>query len=173
MLSPNTFVVDKRIDHQKNQEVCMSTKALVKRGETLPSVFTDLFRPWESLFDINGGSLLNSLNPVSIPSVNIVEHKNHYEVNLAAPGMKKDDFKVDVEGNVLTISTEKEEKHEEKEEKFTRREFSYTSFSRSFTLPEWVNKDKIDASYEDGLLRLVLPKTEEAKKLSSRHIAVK
>jgi HSP20 family protein len=86
--------------------------------------------------------------------------------------MKKDDFKVDVEGNVLTISAEKEEKNEEKEEKFTRKEFSYTSFSRSFTLPEWVNKDKIDASYEDGLLRLVLPKTEEAKKLSSRHISV-
>jgi len=151
----------------------MSNKALVKRGETLPAVFSDFFRPWEPLFDLNGGSLLNSLNPVSLPSVNIVENKNHYEVSLAAPGMKKDDFKVDVEGNVLTISAEKEEKNEEKEEKFTRKEFSYTSFSRSFTLPEWVNKDKIDASYEDGLLRLVLPKTEEAKKLSSRHISVK
>lgn len=151
----------------------MSTKALLKRGETLPTVFNDFFRPWESMFDFNGGSLGKNLNPVNIPAVNIVENKNHYEVNLAAPGMKKDDFKIDVEGNILTISAEKEEKSEEKEEKFTRKEFSYTSFSRSFTLPEWVNKDKIDASYEDGLLRLVLPKTEEAKKLSSRHISVK
>jgi HSP20 family protein len=151
----------------------MSLRTLAKRGEPVPSIFNDLFRPWESLFDQNGGSLLSNLSPISIPAANIVENKDHYEVSLAAPGMKKDDFSIDVEGNVLTISAEKEEKKEEKDERYSRKEFSYTSFSRSFTLPEWVNKDKIDASYDNGLLRLHLPKTEEARRLSSKHIAVK
>ncbi len=151
----------------------MSTKTLMKRGEYLPSVLNDFFRPWESVFDTNGGALLSTLNPINIPAVNIVENKNNYEVSMAAPGMKKDDFRIDVEGNTLSISAETEEKKEEKEEKFTRKEYNYNSFSRSFTLPDWVNKDKIDASYENGLLRLVLPKTEEAKKIASRHIAVK
>jgi HSP20 family protein len=151
----------------------MSTKTLMKRGEYFPSALNDFFRPWESVFDTNGGSLLSTLNPINIPAVNIVENKNNYEISMAAPGMKKDDFRIDVEGNNLSISAETEEKKEEKEEKFTRKEYNYNSFSRSFTLPDWVNKDKIDASYENGLLRLVLPKTEEAKKIASRHIAVK
>jgi|SRR5450631_650992 len=151
----------------------MSTKSLIRRGEYFPSVFSDFFKPWESPFDTNGGSLLGSLNPINIPAVNIAENKNNYEISLAAPGMKKDDFRIDVEGNSLTISAETEEKKEEKEEKYTRKEYNYSSFSRSFTLPEWVNKDKIDASYDNGLLRLVLPKTEEMKKLSPRHISVK
>ena len=151
----------------------MSNKALARRGELIPSIFNDFFRPWESLFDNNGGSLLANLSPVNIPAANIVENKNHYEISLASPGMKKDDFKIDVEGNILTISAEMEDKKEERDEKYTRKEYNYSSFSRSFTLPDWVNKDKIDATYENGLLKLVLPKTEEAKKLSSRHIAVK
>ena len=102
-----------------------------------------------------------------------LENKNHYEVSLAAPGMRKDDFHIDVDGNLLTISAEKEEKKEQNDNRYTRTEFNYTSFSRSFTLPEGVNKDKIDASYDNGLLKLVLPKTEEAKKLAARHIQVK
>jgi HSP20 family protein len=79
-----------------------------------------------------------------------------------------------VEGNLLTISSEKEEEHEEKEERYTRQEYSYSSFERSFTLPDEVNKDKIDAHYQDGVLKLVLPKKEEAKKMAvSKQIAVK
>jgi HSP20 family protein len=151
----------------------MSLRTLAKRGETVPSLFNDLFRPWESFFDTNGGSLLPAFGTINIPAANIIENKDHYEVNLAVPGMKKEDFNIDVEGNVLTISAEKEEKKEEKDERYSRKEFSYTSFSRSFTLPDWVNKDKIDASYENGLLKVNLPKTEDAKKLSSKHIAVK
>ncbi|MDO6429490.1 Hsp20/alpha crystallin family protein [Flavitalea sp. BT771] len=152
----------------------MSLRTLAKRSESLPSVFNDIFRPWESLFDVSGGSsLLGKLATVNIPAANIVENKDHYEVSLAAPGMKKDDFNIDVEGNMLTISAEKEEKKEEKDERYSRQEFNYTSFSRSFTLPDWVNKEKIDASYENGLLKVYLPKTEEAKKQSSKHITVK
>ncbi|MBN9385590.1 MAG: Hsp20/alpha crystallin family protein [Chitinophagaceae bacterium] len=151
----------------------MSLRTLAKRGESVPALLNDFFRPWESLFDLNGGSLLNNLRTFNVPAANITENKDNFEVSLAAPGMKKDDFNIDVEGNVMTISAEKEEKKEEKDERYSRREFNYTSFSRSFTLPEGVNKEKIDASYDNGLLKLILPKTEEAKKLSAKHITVK
>jgi HSP20 family protein len=148
----------------------MSTKALSKVG-MLPTVFDDFFKPWNEWFD-NGGSLMGRM--MTVPAVNIVEDKNDYKVSLAVPGMKKDDFNIDVEGNMLTISSEKEESKEEKDEKYNRKEYSYSSFSRSFTLPEEVNKEKIEAKYEDGLLKLVLPKKEDVKKLAaSKHIAVK
>jgi HSP20 family protein len=148
----------------------MATKDVMRRGESLPSIFNDFFKPWDRWFDTNGGSFPNML---TVPAVNIVERPDHFEISLAAPGMKKDDFEIDVEGNLLTISAESEQKKEEKDERRTRQEFNYTSFSRSFTLPEGVMKDKIDASYESGLLRLNLPKTEEARKPSSKHIVVK
>jgi HSP20 family protein len=151
----------------------MALRTLAKRGESIPSLFNDLFRPWESFFDVNGGSLVPSFGTINIPAANVIENKDHYEVDLAVPGMKNEDFNIDVEGNLLTISAEKEEKKEEKDERYSRKEFSFVSFSRSFTLPDWVNKDKIDASYENGLLKVHLPKTEDAKKLPSKHITVK
>ncbi|MBK8090394.1 MAG: Hsp20/alpha crystallin family protein [Chitinophagaceae bacterium] len=148
----------------------MSTKAVTKVG-MLPTVFDDFFKPWNEWFD-NGGSLMGRM--MTVPAVNIVEDKNDYKVSLAVPGMKKDDFNIDVEGNMLTISSEKEESKEEKDEKYNRKEYSYSSFSRSFTLPEEVNKEKIEAKYEDGVLKLMLPKKDEVKKLAaSKHIAVK
>jgi HSP20 family protein len=151
----------------------MSTKDLIRRRESFPSLFNDFFRPWGSVFDTNGGSLFDTLNPVTIPAVNISENKERYEVYLAAPGMKKEDFNIDVAGNTLTISAETREEKEEKEERYTRKEYSYSSFSRTFTLPDGINKDKIDASYDNGVLKLALPKTEEAKKSASKHISVK
>ena len=147
----------------------MATKDVMRR-ETLPSVFNDFFKPWDRWFDTNGGSMPNMM---TVPAVNIVEKQDHYEISLAAPGMKKDDFNIDVEGNLLTISAEKQERREEKDERHTRQEFNYTSFSRAFTMPDGVVRDKIDASYENGLLRLMLPKTDEAKKTASKHITVK
>ncbi len=149
----------------------MGTKALTKLSERMPSVFfDDFFRPMGEFFD-SGGLLGRTL---SVPAVNITEEKDDYMVSLAAPGLKKDDFKIDVEANMLTISCEKEEKKEEKDAKYTRKEYSFSSFERCFTLPDEVNKEKIEARYEDGILRLVLPKKEEAKKMSvSKHIAVK
>jgi len=148
----------------------MSTKDLTRREETLPSVFHDFFKPWDKWFDTNGGSLARML---TVPAVNITEKQDHYEISLGVPGMKKNDFNIDVEGNMLTISAETEEEREKKDERHTRREFNYTSFSRSFTLPEGVVRDKIDASYENGMLKLVVPKTEEARKPASKHIPVK
>jgi len=148
----------------------MSTKSLVKAGDRFPAVFDDFFKPWNEWFT-NAGFLSK---PLTVPAVNVVENHNEYKVNLAAPGMKKSDFEINVEGNMLTISSEKEESKEEKDEQYTRKEFSYSSFSRSFSLPEDVKQDKIEAAYEDGVLKISLPKREDARTKSiSKHIAVK
>lgn len=146
----------------------MKTQALTKAGERLPFVLDDFFKSWNDRFD---GGLWGSV--INVPPVNITEQKDDYLVSLAAPGMKKEDFHIDVNGNLLTISSQKEESVEEKEEKFTKKEYSYASFERCFTLPEEVNKERIEARYEDGILKLLLPKNEEAKKrLLSKHIEV-
>lgn len=148
----------------------MNTRTLAKRTERMPSFFEDFFNnPLLDLFD--GGFPSRTMN---VPAVNVTERKDDYMVSVAAPGLKKEDFKIDVEGNILTISSEKEEEKEEKDERYTRQEYSYSSFARSFTLPDEVNKDKIDAHYQDGVLKLVLPKKEEAKQMAiSKKIAVK
>ena len=148
----------------------MGTQALTKPTERFPVFFDDFFKPWNEWFDTSGGVFGRAL---TVPPVNITENKDLYMVSLAVPGMKKDDFKIDIDGNMLTISSEKEESKEEKEKKFTRKEYSYSSFSRSFTLPDEVNKEKIEAKYEDGVLKLMLPRKEEAKKPTAKQIAVK
>ena len=147
----------------------MGTQALSRLSERMPSVFDDFFKPWNEWFD-NGGFLGRVMN---VPAVNITEQSDQYLVSLAVPGMKKDDFKIDVDGNMLTISSQKEETKEEKDKRYTRKEYSYSSFSRSFTLPDEVNKEKIDARYEDGVLNISLPRREDAKKSSAKQIAVK
>jgi HSP20 family protein len=147
----------------------MGTQLLTKRKEGLPSVFDDFFKPWNEWFD-NGGYMGRTMN---VPAVNITEQNDKYLVSLAIPGMKRDDFKIDVDGNIITISSEKEESKEEKDKKYTRKEYNYSSFCRSFTLPDEINKEKIDARYEDGVLNISLPRTEEAKKTTTKHIAVK
>jgi HSP20 family protein len=147
----------------------MSTKALSKTISS-PSVFDDFFKPWNEWFG-NGG-----LSPriTNVPAVNVTENAKEYNVSLAAPGLKKDDFRIDIEGNMLTVSSEKDESKEEKEEKYTRKEYSYSSFSRSFTLPDDVRQEAVDASYKDGLLIIRLPRKEEARQTaSSKRIAVK
>ena len=147
----------------------MATQALSRLSERMPTVFEDFFKPWNEWFD-NGGLFGRTMN---IPAVNITEQKNDYLVSLAVPGMKKEDFKIDVDGNMLTISSEKEETKEEKDKKFTRKEYNYSSFSRSFTLPDEVNQEKIDAKYEDGVLKISLPRKEEVKQPTAKQIAVK
>lgn len=146
----------------------MGTQALSKGTAKVPSVFDDFFKPWNEWFET--GSLWG--RTMNVPAVNITETENEYQVSLAAPGLKKEDFKIGVEGNMLTISSEKEESHEDKDQKFTRKEYNYSSFSRSFTLPDEVNREKIDARYEEGVLKIALPKKEETKKASAQQIAV-
>ncbi len=108
----------------------------------------------------------------TLPAVNIVEGKEDYKIEVAAPGLNKEDFKINLENNVLTISSEKEEKTEDKDEKVMRREFSYCSFSRSFTLPQTVNYEKIKATHKDGILQVVIPKKEEAMEKPAREIKI-
>ena len=147
----------------------MSKQALTKTSERFPTFFDDFFKPWNEWFD-NENNFLS--RQVRMPSVNITENKDQYNVSLAVPGMKKDDFKIDVEGNILTISCEKDETKEENEKRYTRKEYSYSSFSRSFTLPDEVNREKIDARYEEGLLKISLPRKEEVKKFAAKQIAI-
>lgn len=148
----------------------MSTKSLVRNGSYLPTVFEDFFKPWNEWFD-SGSTLLQRV--LTVPAVNITESKDEYSLSIAVPGMKKEDFHISIDGSMLTISSEKEISKEEKEEKYTRKEYNYSSFSRSFSLPEEVIKDNIQASYHDGVLKLVLPKKEEAKKLAFKNIPVR
>lgn len=145
----------------------MSIKTLAKTNG-LTSVFSDFFEPWNEWFqDGLGGKAL------TLPRVNITEDGGNYNVELAAPGLHKKDFKIDVNGNLLTISGKKEENKEQKDEKYTRQEYNYSSFSRSFTLPEDVLMDKIDATYDGGILRLSLPKNEKAARKDQKTITIK
>lgn len=145
----------------------MSLRSLMKANSMSP-IFGDFFEPWNDWF--TEGFPMRAL---SMPKVNITEEDGHYNLSVAAPGLQKSDFKIDLNGNVITVSANREENKEEKKENFTRREYNYTSFSRSFTLPEEVEKDKIDATYTDGVLKVVLPKTEKAIKAAPKSIEVK
>jgi HSP20 family protein len=107
-----------------------------------------------------------------VPAVNISETDGHYHIELAAPGLKKDDFKINLERNVMTISAEKQTEQTENDKKYNKREYSYTSFVRSFTLPESADDANIDAAYTDGVLTISVAKKEEAK-MTSRQIAIK
>lgn len=110
----------------------------------------------------------------SFPAVNVFEDESAYKIELAAPGLKKEDFKINVHENVLTISAEQKMESEETQNsgKYTRKEFNYSSFKRSFTLPKTIDGEKIVASYNEGILGLSLPKKEEAKPKEPRLIEI-
>ena len=125
--------------------------------------FTDLLENIERNFlgrvDENSGD---------IPAVNIKEENDKFVLEMAAPGLKKDDFKINLDNYQLTISAETKDEKKEKEDNYTRREFIYNSFSRSFTLPKTIDIEKIKADYKNGVLNLVLPKKEEEAKLTKQ-----
>ncbi len=109
---------------------------------------------------------------MSLPKVNIKETADAYHVEMAVPGLKKSDFKIDLENQVLSIATEVEEQKEETQGNYTRREFGYSSFKRSFTLPETVDDNKIKANYNEGILSIELPKKEEARQKPPKKIKI-
>lgn len=115
-----------------------------------------------------------SSTDTSLPAVNVKENENEFLIEVAAPGLKKEDFKVNYDNGHLTISSEKKNEVEEKKgEKITRREFSYQSFQRSFTISEnVVNAEKIVASYDNGILHITLPKREEVKPKPAKQIKI-
>jgi len=109
-------------------------------------------------------SFKSKMNGVSVPAVNVKESKDAFKINVAAPGFKKEDFKLEVKNGYLTISGETSEEKEDKDETYTRREYSYNTFSRSFSLPENVKGDDIEAKYADGVLNITLPKAKADEK---------
>jgi HSP20 family protein len=136
---------------------------------TIPALFDDFFS--RELFNWGNNNFSNT--STTVPSVNIKETADNYEVEVAAPGMDKKDFRITLDRNLLTISSSKEQSNEQKDENYSRREFSYQSFQRSFELPkDVVDEDKIIARYENGLLHLTIPKKEEAKQKAPRQIEI-
>jgi HSP20 family protein len=139
------------------------------RFNNYPSLFDQLFDT--DLFDWSNRNY--SETNTTVPSVNIKENADAFNVEMAVPGFDKKDFQIALDHNVLTISSEKKVENETKDgERFTRHEYSYQSFSRSFTLPEAANGDKISAKYENGILNVEIPKREEAKPKPMRQIAI-
>ncbi len=135
-------------------------KPVVRRTVKDPmlALFEDFFRPVVP-------TLENQMGRLVVPAVNIIEDDKGVEIDLAAPGLKKDDFEIKVEDNVLTISAHKEEEKLEEGANFIKKEFGYENFQRSFTLPDNVfDIDKVEAKYEDGVLKIYIPKLEEQQK---------
>ncbi|MGB5368956.1 MAG: Hsp20/alpha crystallin family protein [Flavobacteriaceae bacterium] len=130
--------------------------SIVKRNNLVfPTLMNEFFSP-----DWFGGGMEN-LNK-SLPAVNIMESEKDFNLELSVPGRKKEDFNIEVDHDLLTISYESKAEASKEEENYTRREFMHSAFKRSFTLPKTINADKIGAKYQDGILRLTLPKKAEA-----------
>ncbi len=144
--------------------------ALMRFSNQYPSLFDRFFD--NDLFDWSTRNFSNT--NTTLPSVNIKESDEDFEVEVAAPGLNKNDFRIELSHDQLTVSSERENENETKKgQQFTRREFSYQSFSRSFTLPETVESEKITAKYENGILKVIIPKKHEAKDRLVKSIEIK
>ncbi len=140
---------------------------LVKRNKPL-------FPELSSWFDDFFADDLELFNKVAtVPAVNIKETNDAYVIEMAAPGLNKDDFDIEFDNGVLTISSTKKDEKVEENANYTKREFSYSEFKRAFTLPETAEPEKIEASYKDGILEVVIPKKEEAKVKPKKKIKIK
>ncbi len=132
----------------------------LSKSTSMPSILSDFFNNdgFERLFDYD---LLPSVNKFNrVPAANIKDNGKEYRVELAVPGMKKDDFDISLENDSLTISAEQKKEKEDEDASYTRREYSYNAFRRTFRIPEMINPDKIRARYENGVLEITLPKKE-------------
>ena len=128
--------------------------SIIKRSDVLfPSLMNEIFKP-----DWFGGLENDKSN---VPAVNIKENEKDFELELAVPGRKKEDFQIEINEDVLTISTESKTEENVEEDNYTRREFAYSSFKRAFTLPETIDEDNIKAKYDNGILKFTLPKKAE------------
>jgi HSP20 family protein len=139
----------------------------------LPTITRRSFRPFymPNFFDDDFFPVLSNRSS-SMPSVNIREDEKDYVLELAVPGIDKNNLKIDINEDVLTISSENKSETEENKDGYKRKEFSYSSFCRSFYIPENVNRDKIEASYKDGILLVELPKQDEEKNKITRQVKI-
>lgn len=139
----------------------------------LPTIAKRSFRPFymPSFFDDDFFPVMTNRSS-SMPAVNIREEDKKFILDLAIPGIDKKDLKIDINEDVLTVSSEAKDEKEENRDGYKRKEFSYTSFCRSFQIPENVNRDSIEANYKDGVLTVSLPKLEEEKHKLSRQVKI-
>ena len=146
----------------------------LKPSTRLPRVFSDWLRP-DTIFDRDffDTEFFPMRVGVNVPSVNVKETEKEYMLDVAAPGLERKDFNIEVQNHTLTVSAEKEEKKEKEEEGYSKKEYSYNSFSRSFALPENVKEGDIDAKYENGILTIRVPKAKETPVKPAQKIAVK
>lgn len=143
--------------------------SLIRFTNQFPNLFDRFFE--NDMFDWSNRNFSNT--NTTLPAVNVKEDHDAYNVEMAAPGFEKKDFKIELNNNVLTISSEKKVENETSEnENFTKREFSYQSFCRSFSLPLTVENEKITAKYDKGILKVYIPKKEEAKPKPIKQIAI-
>ncbi len=149
---------------------------LVKNNGGLPTLFSDWLNPAmlaSDFMDMDLEAPFSALRlGMNVPSANVTESPKEYLVELAAPGLVRKDFKVEVKDHLLTVSSEKKEEKKEEREGYTKKEFSYNSFSRSFSLPENVKEGNIDAKYQDGILKISIPKKDVTVSKPSREISV-
>jgi len=144
---------------------------LVKKENTFPTFKNLIENFFESEFPTFGTTFSRFIGS-TIPSANIKETEENFQIELGIPGIKKEDIKIDLEDDVLTISSEQKEEKTEEKDNYTRREFNYSSFSRSFQLPEIVDTEKISASYKDGILNIVIPKKDSVIKKAQKRIEI-
>jgi len=141
--------------------------ATIKRQNPFFPVFSDFF----------GENILNDIDLVTSPSVNIAENKDSFRIEVAAPGLDKGDFKINIDKNILEISSEKKSNTEsdsskESDDKYYRKEFYYSNFKRSFTLPQYADTDRIKATHKNGILNVYVPKKEAVKEKPARIISI-
>ena len=137
-----------------------------KKNNSLMPGFNDVF---DSIFN---DSFFSDRTIARVPAVNVSESTDHFHIELAAPGLKKEDFKLSIDHNVLYIAVEQQAETHDTGRKYNKREFSYSSFVRSFVLPQAADQNRVEAAYEDGVLKVNIAKKEEAKSIS-RQILLK
>jgi HSP20 family protein len=136
---------------------------MIKLNNKYPFLFENFF---------NEADQLPKSNFAGLPAVNIIESKDDFQLEVAAPGLKKEDFQINLQNNKLTVSVEKKVESEGSSPKYSRKEFSYSHFQRSFSLPQTINNEGIEATYTDGILKIAIPKKEEAKIKEPKQIQV-
>ena len=149
----------------------MENKAVDRPRSSTPSLFENKWM--DKFFNSPLDEFFNMGKVINVPAVNVSETENEYKLIIASPGLEKTDFKVEVRDDILTISAEKtREEKDEKNGRYNRREYNYSSWSRSFTLPDNTEGGKIDARYENGELKISIPKTGEKEKKNVKSISV-
>ena len=141
---------------------------LEKQPKMMPDIFSGFFDDDRFLnFDFR------TTWPTKVPAANVFEHEKDFMIYLAVPGMTKEDFHMAIDNHNLVITAEIEKESEQKDEEFTRREYNFSSFKRTFMLPDYVNPDMVEAKYEAGVLKILIPKHESLKKDPKREIKIK